>query len=257
MFGVGAVEEAAVVDRPLQAGFVRDRVLVGKALETGFRPDLMRHTLGRTLAKTLTDIYEQKDAPREPVAVRGLLGERGTLSPEMKRFVDAVEATQEPDAARVMAYVDLLKARSARLRLVEVGTAITNYLEQERSEGKDLVDFVGQIVPTLFDIHQQRMARNTPPANQVGRPFVREILEGQAGATLGYALSPFDRLSEALSGLRPGFYYGLAGAPRRGKTKPPLGLGANIAGAEQNPSWYTPWDTTGEDTANAPPAPIS
>ncbi|TMJ03589.1 MAG: hypothetical protein E6H01_05150 [Bacillati bacterium ANGP1] len=238
------MEEAAVIERTLLAGFIRDRLLLGKALEAGFRPDLMPHTLGRTLAKTLTDIYEQKDAPLEPVTVRGLLGERGTLSPEMKRFVDAVEATQEPDAARVMAYVDLLKARSARLRLVEVGTAITNYLEQERSEGKDLVDFVGQIVPTLFDIQQQRMARNTPPANQLGGHIVREILEGQAGATLGYALSPFDRLSEALSGLRPGFYYGLAGAPRRGKTNLALELASNIAGQYKVPVLYYSWEQT-------------
>src|SRR2546425_8117325 len=206
MFGVGAVEEAAVIERTLLAGFIRDRLLLGKALEAGFRPDLMPHTLGRTLAKTLTDIYEQKDAPLEPVTVRGLLGERGTLSPEMKRFVDAVEATQEPDAARVMAYVDLLKARAARLRLVEVGTAITNYLEQERSEGKDLVDFVGQIVPTLFDIQQQRMARNTPPANQLGGHIVREILEGQAGATLGYAPSPVGPARETPPRFRSGFH---------------------------------------------------
>src|SRR5438093_12525890 len=118
------------------------------------------------------------------------------MSPEMKRFVDAVEATQEPDAARVMAYVDLLKARSARLRLVEVGTAVTNYLEQERSEGKDIVDFVGQIVPTLFEIQQQRLARTAPPANPVGGALVRAILAGDAGSTLGYALPPFGRCGE-------------------------------------------------------------
>src|SRR2546425_338199 len=149
MFGVGAVEEAAVIERTLLAGFIRDRLLLGKALEAGFRPDLMPHTLGRTLAKTLTDIYEQKDAPLEPVTVRGLLGERGTLSPEMKRFVDAVEATQEPDAARVMAYVDLLKARSARLRLVEVGDAITHHIGQERGavQGPRAVLFLGTDQP--------------------------------------------------------------------------------------------------------------
>ncbi|OLD36502.1 MAG: hypothetical protein AUI83_26035 [Armatimonadetes bacterium 13_1_40CM_3_65_7] len=78
---------------------MRDRFLLGRALEAGFRPDLMPHALGRTLAKLLADVYEQKDTPLEPVTVRGLLGERGAMSPEMKRFVDAVEATQEPDAA--------------------------------------------------------------------------------------------------------------------------------------------------------------
>src|SRR2546428_3964827 len=245
MFGLGAEEEAAVIERTLLAGFIRDRLLLGKALEAGFRPDLMPHTLGRTLAKTLIDIYGQKDAPLEPVTVRGLLGERGTLSPEMKRFVDAVEATQEPDAARVMAYVDLLKARSARLRLVEVGTAITNYLEQERSEGKDIVDFVGQIVPTLFEIQQQRLARTTPPANQVGGAIVREILEGDAGSTLGYSLSPFDRLSEVLSGLRPGFYYGLAGGPPRGQSKLAAGPGSPGAGGDQRPPPVAPLGPTG------------
>src|SRR5437667_12913645 len=102
------------------------RSLLGPALEAGFGPDLMAHAIGRTLPKLLADVYEQKDTPLEPVTVRGLLGERGAMSPEMKRFVDAVEATQEPDAARVMAYVDLLKARSARQRLAEVGTAIIN-----------------------------------------------------------------------------------------------------------------------------------
>src|SRR2546422_10322598 len=88
------------------------------------------------------------------------------------------------------------------------------------------------------------MARNTPPANQLGGHIVREILEGQAGATLGYALSPFDRLSEALSGLRPGFYYGLAGAPRRGKTKLRLGVGAKIAGEYKGPVLYDSWEKT-------------
>ena len=242
--GCDAVEEAAVIERTLLSGFMRDRFLLGRALEAGFRPDLMPHALGRTLAKFLADIYEQKDTPLEPVTVRGLLGERGAMSPEMKRFVDAVEATQEPDAARVMAYVDLLKARSARLRLVEVGTAITNYLEQERSEGKDIVDFVGQIVPTLFEIQQQRLARTAPPANQVGGAIVREILEGDAGSTLGYSLSPFDRLSEVLSGLRPGFYYGLAGAPRRGKTNLALELASTVAGQYKVPVLYYSWEQT-------------
>src|SRR5437773_10345081 len=97
---------------------MRDRSLMGRALEAGFRPDLMPHALGRTLAKLLADVYEQKDTPLEPVTVRGLLGERGAMSPEMKRFVDAVEVTHEPDAARVMAYVDLLKARAAWVRHV-------------------------------------------------------------------------------------------------------------------------------------------
>src|SRR2546425_11984814 len=188
------MEEAADIEKRLLSGFMRDRFLLGRAMEAGFRPDLMPHALGRTLAKVLTDVYAQKDIPLEPLTVKGLLGERGTMSPEMRRFVEAVGGTPEPDAAQVMAYVDLLKGRSARLRLVEVNTAIASYLEEERSEGKDIVDFVGQVIPTLLEIQQQRMARNAPPANQIGSHIVGEILGGSSGSMLGYPLSPFDRL---------------------------------------------------------------
>jgi replicative DNA helicase len=241
--GGGSVEEVAVIERRLLSGFLRDRFLLGRALEAGFRPDLMPHSLGRSLAKVLVDIYAQKDIPLEPLTVRGVLGERGVLSPEMRKFLDGVEGTGEPDAAQVMAYVDILKARAARLRLVEVNTAIATYLEEERGE-RDVVDFVGQIIPALLEIQQQRMARNTPTAREVGSRIVREILDGQSGATLGYDLSPFDRLSEALSGLRRGFYYGLAGAPRRGKTNFALELAAAIAGRYRIPVLYYSWEQT-------------
>jgi len=238
------VEEAADIEKRLLSGFMRDRFLLGRAMEAGFRPDLMPHALGRTLAKVLTEVYAQKDIPLEPLTVKGLLGERGAMSPEMRRFVEAVEGTPEPDAAQVMAYVDLLKGRSARLRLVEVNTAIAGYLEEERSEGKDIVDFVGQVIPTLLEIQQQRMARNAPPANQIGSTIVGEILGGSSGSMLGYPLSPFDRLSEALSGLRPGFYYGLAGAPRRGKTNFALEVAVTIAANAKIPVLYYSWEQT-------------
>ena len=122
------MEEAADIEKRLLSGFMRDRFLLSRAMDAGFRPDLMPHALGRTLAKVLTDVYAQKDVPLEPLTVKALLGERGTMSPEMRRFVDAVEGTPEPDAAQVMAYVDLLKRRSARLRLVVVNNAIAGYL---------------------------------------------------------------------------------------------------------------------------------
>jgi replicative DNA helicase len=237
------VEEVAVIEKRLLSGFLRDRYLLGRALEAGFRPDLMPHSLGRTVAKVLVDIYAQKEMPLEPLTVRGLLGERGVLSPEMRKFLDSVEGTPEPDAAQVMAYVDILKARAARLRLVEVNTAITTYLEEDRAE-RDVVEFVGQILPALLEIQRQRLARNTPTAGEVGARIVQEILDGRSGATLGYDLSPFDRLSEALSGLRRGFYYGLAGAPRRGKTNFALELAATVAARYRIPVLYYSWEQT-------------
>jgi len=238
------MEEASAIERALLSGFLRDRFLLGKALEAGFRPELMPHSLGRTVAKVLMDLNEQSEVPLEPLAVRALLSERGVSSPEMRKFLDQVIATPEPDAATVIAYVDLLKARHSRLRLVEINTAITTYLEEERTDGEDIVDFVGGLIPTLMEIQHQRLARSTLPANEIGRQIVDEIVSGNAGRTLGYNVAPFDRLNEAVSGLRRGFYYGLAGAPRRGKTNFALELSHAVAARYQIPVLYFSWEQT-------------
>lgn len=237
------MEEAAVIERTLLSGFIRDRFLLDRAVEAGFRSDLMPHALGRTLAKVLIELRGQKDMPLEPLTVRGMLNERGALSPEMRKFFDTVVATSEPDAAQVMAYVDLLKARASRLRLVEINTGITSYLEEERTDKQDIVDFVGNLVAALLEIQRQRLSRTTPPASEVGGHIVQEITEGRS-AMLGYPLSPFDRLSEALSGLRRGFYYGLAGAPRRGKTNIALEMAASVARNHHIPVLYYSWEQT-------------
>lgn len=238
------MEEAATIERVLLSGFLHDRYLLGRAMELGFRPDLMPHALGRSLARVLVELYDSKDMPLEPVTVGALLGERGLMSAEMRKFVDAVQETQEPDAAQVFAYVDLLKARAARLRLVEINTSISDYLENIREGGDDVVEFVGGLIPSLLDIQQQRLTRSSPAASDVGGRIVKEILDGHVGSMLGYEITPFERLSEALSGLRRGFYYGLAGAPRRGKTNIALEMAASIAANQHIPVLYYSWEQT-------------
>lgn len=237
------MEEVAAIERALLSGFLRDRYLLGRALDAGFSSDLMPHALGRTLARTLVEIYGQKDVPLEPVTLRALLAERGALSPELRKFLDTVQATAEPDAAQVMAYVEILRARAARLRLVEVNTQISRYLDEERTEGKDLVDFVGGLIPALLDIQRQRLASTMPSISDVGNHLVRDMLSGMGGA-LGYRIGPFERLTASLSGLRRGFYYGLAGAPRRGKTNFGLEIASTIAAQHRIPVLYFSWEQT-------------
>ncbi len=237
------MEEASEIELSLLSGFMHDRYLLGRATEVGFRGDLMPHALGRNLARVLIEISEQKDTALEPLVVRGVLVERGLMTPEMRKFYESVVATPEPDAAQVIAYVDLLKARASRLRLVEIGTRISNYLE-DRSDGADVVDFVGSLIPSLMDLQQQRLARSSRTAAEIAGGIVKEITGGMMGALLGYSISPFDRLNDVLSGLRRGFYYGLAGAPRRGKTNMGLELAATVAAEHKIPVLYYSWEQT-------------
>ena len=238
------MEEVSAIERVLLSGFIRDRYLLGRAVEAGFRPELMPHSLGRTVAKVLIDLQDKSEIALEPLTVRALLNERGANSAEMKKFMDQVVETPEPDAAKVISYVDILKARHSRLRLVELNTSITTYLEEERADGQDVVEFVGGLIPALMEIQHQRLARSTLPASELGRQIVGEIVSGNSGRTLGYNLAPFDRLNEALSGLRRGFYYGLAGAPRRGKTNFGLEIAGSVASRYQIPVLYFSWEQT-------------
>ncbi len=61
---------------------------------------------------------------------------------------------------------------------------------------------------------------------------------------LGFSISPFDVLNETLSGIRPGFYYGIAGAPRRGKTNLTLELGLLVARNNKIPVLFYSWEQT-------------
>jgi len=237
------VEEASEIELSLLSGFMHDRYLLGRATEVGFRSELMPHALGRNLARILLEVSEQKDIALEPLVVRGSLVERGLMTPEMRKFYESVVATPEPDAAQVIAYVDLLKARASRLRLVEISTRISNYLE-DRADGADIVDFVGTLIPALMDIQQQRLARSSLTAAEIAGKLVKEITTGQMGSLLGYSIAPFERLNEVLSGLRRGFYYGLAGAPRRGKTNLALELAAIVAATHKIPVLYYSWEQT-------------
>ena len=51
------MEEISAVERSLLSGFMRDRYLLGRALDAGFGSDLMPHALGRNLARLLVEVY--------------------------------------------------------------------------------------------------------------------------------------------------------------------------------------------------------
>ena len=61
---------------------------------------------------------------------------------------------------------------------------------------------------------------------------------------LGFSITPFDILNETISGIRPGFYYGIAGAPRRGKTNLTLEVGLLVVKNNKIPVLFYSWEQT-------------
>ncbi len=80
--------------------------------------------------------------------------------------------------------------------------------------------------------------------SEILHDLVEHVRNPQSTGILGYSISPFDRLNQVLSGLRPGFYYGLAGAPRRGKTNLVLQMASYVARNHRIPVLYYSWEQT-------------
>ena len=68
--------------------------------------------------------------------------------------------------------------------------------------------------------------------------------KGDGDKLLGFSISPFDRLEHLLSGIRKGFYYGLAGPPRRGKTTLALDIASRLAERNDFPVLFYTWEQT-------------
>ena len=136
-----------------------------------------------------------------------------------------------------MAQVYVLKARESRDLLGQVHESIGGYLYRQDGQQSDIVQFTADCVHNLMEIQRRRIRRQVAPISEAFSP----LLESRAVASdgiLGFSISPFDRLNMLLSGLRRGFYYGLAGAPRRGKTNLALDLAVHVAVNHKIPVLY-------------------
>lgn len=233
------------LDVAVVAGLMADRHLISLALNEGFAPEMLDNPVAQRLSKVVLELAMARAAPLDHVSVRHEVQERGLLTPEMERLLQVVRMTRPPSAAQMASYLDALKARESRRRLEAVQRRIQDFLRQgERAGSRDLVRFVGEVVGELFEVQKRRLRQRLVPVGDVVAELIENVQNPSAGGLLGYSISPFDRLNRVLSGLRPGFYYGLAGAPRRGKTNLALQLASYVARNHRIPVLYYSWEQT-------------
>lgn len=233
------------LDVAVLSGLVADRHLVSLALQEGFGPEMLESPVAQRLARTVLELTMARASPVDEVAIRHEVQERGMLTPEVERLLQAIRITRPPTAAQMVSYLEALKARESRRRLEAVGRRIQDFLrQQDRAGSRDLVRFVGEVVGELFEIQKRRLKQKLVPVGDVVGDLIENVHSPSASGLLGYSISPFDRLNRVLSGLRPGFYYGLAGAPRRGKTNLSLQLASYVARNHRIPVLFYSWEQT-------------
>jgi len=238
--------ESADVEMAVLAAISTDRYLLEKLLDEGFHAQLLHSATARLVAEVLAALREQSINAVDPLLVRSKLEERGQFSPQVKEYVDAMSRLRPPPLDQLLAYLDQLKDRQARERLLKLGLSLESFAKERRPGQGGLSDFAAGAVQELLDIQRQRMRKQLRPVGEQIRSIVSESKQRPKGQKilLGYSLAPFERLTQLLSGFRPGFYYGLAGAPRRGKTNFGLHLASHMAKNHHIPVLFYSWEQT-------------
>ncbi|MFZ0637378.1 MAG: DnaB-like helicase C-terminal domain-containing protein [Candidatus Acidiferrales bacterium] len=238
--------ESVDVEMAVLAAISSDRYLLEKVLDEGFHPQLFHSRVARLLAETLGSLREQNLNAIDPIIVKSKLEEHGQLSPQVSEYLEILSRVRPPRLDQLLSYLDLLKDRQARERLLKLGTSIETYARERRVGQAILADFTAEALQELVDIQRQRMRKQLQPVGDLIRAIVSESKQRPKGEKilLGHSVAPFERLTHLLSGLRPGFYYGLAGAPRRGKTNFGLHLASYIAKNHHIPVLFYSWEQT-------------
>ncbi len=234
----------------LLSGFLNDRFLISTAIEKGFKPFLLRSRQARTLCSVIFELY---DSQREDViidknTVKNELIYRNYFTAEMQEFYKKLIQTEPPQLAQMMAYIDILKMKTGKDKLREVRKMIEEYLGgYGLNKEKEIADFSGEIAHQLMALQKLQFHEVIMPMKYKMYELENEIRNRDNQVVIenmGFSIKPFSTLNRSISGLRKGFYYGLVGAPRRGKTNFSLQIASHVAAQNKIPVLFYSWEQT-------------
>ena len=197
-------------------------------------------------------IFEFFDSNREDAvidyeSIKTELISRNYYSIEMQKFYKQLKILETPQLSQMIAYIEILKMRAGKDKLREVKDAINEYLTSIDPNKTDVADFSSKLGHQLVSLQKMQFHEVILPMKYNLYELENEIRnrkEDISEGTMGFSVKPFKTLNKVLSGLRKGFYYGLAGAPRRGKTNFSLALATHVAAQNKIPILYYSWEQT-------------
>ena len=231
------------------AGFLQDRFLISTAIEKGFKPFLFRSKLARLVCNVIFEFFDsnREDAVIDYESIKTELISRNYYSIEMQKFYKQLKQLETPQLSQMIAYIEILKMRAGKDKLREVKDKIDEYLTSVDPNKTDVADFSSKLGHQLISLQKMQFHEVILPMKYNLYELENEIRnrkEDIADGTMGFSVNPYKTLNKVLSGLRKGFYYGLAGAPRRGKTNFSLALATHIAAQNKIPILYYSWEQT-------------
>jgi replicative DNA helicase len=235
------------VEAKVLAALLNDRFLLSKVMSDGFNPEIFCESNFRLIFKTALDMTQEAGQVVDWITIENFLKSKDCHTPEVGQAMELLrsEPLIEPD--RLMAYVDILKDQSLREKMLKLAQYMSQYcLRKGPNKDQDFVDFSSRIIQMLIELQKQKAKKRVSPLRETIseiRDLTNRTRTGEK-RLLGFSIKPFDRLELLLSGIRKGFYYGLAGPPRRGKTTFALDLASKLAERNKFPVLFYTWEQT-------------
>ncbi len=235
------------IETRVLSALIRDRYMLTRAMGDGLSPDTFAENDYRLIFKTVLDMTRVPDQVVDWITIENTLRRAGLLTPEAGQALAVLKAEERPEADQVMAYIEILKDQKMKNSLLKLSQVIGDYATGTgQHKDEDFLGFSSRIVQTLVDLQKQKARRRLNPIKDT-ISAIQEWTNRQTNGDrklLGFCISPHERLQQVLSGIRKGFYYGLAGPPRRGKTTLALDLASRLAENNRFPVLFYTWEQT-------------
>ncbi len=238
------------IEAKVLAALLNDRFLLSKVMSDGFNPEIFWESNFRLIFKTAVDMTQEPSQVIDWITIENYLKSKDCHTPEIGQALELLKSESAIAPDQLMAYVDIMKDQSLRDRMLKLSQYMSQFCQRKGpNKDQDFVDFSSRIIQMLIELQKQKAKKRVSPL----RETISEIrdLTNRARAAekrlLGFSIKPFDRLELLLSGIRKGFYYGLAGPPRRGKTTFALDLASKLAEKNKFPVLFYTWEQTREN----------
>jgi replicative DNA helicase len=226
---------------------VSDRYLLTQVTGDGFNPDFLKDLNFRIILKTVIEMSQVPDQVIDWITLEETLKKHGRFSPETNSALDEARDSEMTEADQLMAYVDILKDQNLRDRMQKLSQVMANYASRKGPhKDQDFLDFTNRTIQTLVEMQKQRAKKRLQPVSSVIEEIRALTNEPKSDEKmlLGFSIQPHERLQQVLSGVRKGFYYGMAGPPRRGKTTLALDIACRLAENNNFPVLFYTWEQT-------------
>jgi replicative DNA helicase len=235
------------IEEKVLVALLSDRYLLSRVMSDGFSPDIFTDPNFKAIFKTAHEMSQIPGQVVDWITIENALKGKNWFTPELGQAIEKLRNDNLPETDQLMAYVDILKEEGLREKMLKLSQVMANYAQGKgQYKDQDFIDFSARIIQTLIELQKQRVKKRVSPLKDTINEIkvITDRTSTGENKLLGFSIHPHDRLEHVLSGVRKGFYYGIAGPPRRGKTTFCLDVASRLAEKNKFPVLFYTWEQT-------------